>query len=167
MSEGSTRDSQTDPNSDMPDFAAFSPTLKKYQQTRDLYHGRLQGRLTSGGPGCLMAILCPLSADQLTAAGPPIWSMLAVWYELVPYSYTRLDERRRAYARTDVLRYCTAVPYSRGRTSAVGPTHVHTYTTAVLYSMAALHSQAGGEGADSINISLPIPPRRLLGKYQK
>jgi hypothetical protein len=31
-----------------------------------------------------MAILCPLSADQLTAAGPPIWSMLAVWYELVP-----------------------------------------------------------------------------------
>eukprot|EP01049_Picozoa_sp_SAG25_P004657 SAG25_NODE_298_length_10188_cov_5.941421_8_plen_67_part_00 len=34
-----------------------------------------------------MAILCPLSADQLTAAGPPIWSMLAVWYELVPYSY--------------------------------------------------------------------------------
>jgi hypothetical protein len=79
MSEGSTRDSQTDPNSDMPDFAAFSPTLKKYQQTRDLYHGRLQGRLTSGGPGCLMAILCPLSADQLTAAGPPIWSMLAVW----------------------------------------------------------------------------------------
>jgi hypothetical protein len=41
MSEGSTKDSQTDPNLDMPDFAAFRAIIKNFhqQQNRDLYPG--------------------------------------------------------------------------------------------------------------------------------
>jgi hypothetical protein len=35
--EGSTRDSQTDPNFVKPDFATFRVIIEKYQQTRNLY----------------------------------------------------------------------------------------------------------------------------------
>jgi hypothetical protein len=90
MSEGSTRDSQTDPNSDMPDFVAFSIIKKKMSadsgsaEVGSPAAGPSHFRWPMRWPGCLMAIFCPLSADQLTAAGPPIWSMLAV---LRRYSY--------------------------------------------------------------------------------